>query len=71
MLYKDGPRFYHASYVVLVMCTPRDADGTDRLPALDTHSLQGHYRIAEASKKVRVHTTTTTTTTTPNSSNFD
>lgn len=50
VLYKRGPRYYHASYVVLVRTVD---DTSDRVQGLDTHGLQGHYRIAEASKKVR------------------
>lgn len=55
VLYKEGPRYYHASYVVLVRATPDADDDTpssiDCVTALDTHNMQGHYRIAEASKK--------------------
>lgn len=59
MLYKEGPRYYHASYVVLVRGTPDYTDmdtepatsSVDCVADLDTPNMQGHYRIAEASKK--------------------
>lgn len=49
VLYKQGPRYYHASYVVLVVDAAAASSST---AALSSRDLQGHYRIAEASKKV-------------------
>lgn len=49
VLYKQGPRYYHASYVVLVVDA---AAASSTAAALSSRDLQGHYRIAEASKKV-------------------
>lgn len=48
VLYKQGPRFYHASFVVLVRTA---GDELAHETALRAHHMQGHYRIAEASKK--------------------
>lgn len=49
VLYKVGPRFYHAKFVVLV----RDASKPEHT---HTHCIQGHNRISESSKKVYIST---------------
>lgn len=47
MLYKKGPRYFHASYIVLV----KTSDSQDYS---NVNQLHGHYRISETSKKVGV-----------------
>ncbi|XP_037024411.1 tRNA-splicing endonuclease subunit Sen2-1 [Bradysia coprophila] len=44
LLYKKGPRYYHASYIVLVK-------RSDSQEYLNVNQLHGHYRISETSKK--------------------
>lgn len=46
MLYKKGPRYYHASYIVLV----KQSDSPEYT---NVNQLHGHYRISETSKKVK------------------
>ena len=54
MLYKEGPPFFHASYIVIVEVV--DADSLLMNPALSTrstwNSLFGLQRLSETAAKV-------------------
>lgn len=58
VLYKEGPPFYHASYIVIVEVVDADSlvvDPTMSSRSMTWNSLFGFERLSETAAKVNVH----------------
>jgi len=58
VLYKEGPPFYHASYIVIVEVADADSlliDSTMSSRSMTWNSLFGIERLSETAAKVNLH----------------
>lgn len=58
MLYKEGPPFYHASYIVIIEVADADSlviDPTMSSRSITWNNLFGFERLSETAAKVNLH----------------